>query len=112
MWHLENPLVTECTSYSTQLHGTWNSCLADFHSGKPGPHEGPYAVAKVTPWLIKASVILAPDVFIVHREANRVLSMAVSIGGMAHLRDVMNKAPAEVAHLEKAGWKELLLRGV
>ena len=60
----------------------------------------------------RASVIFAPDVFIAHREASRVLSMAISIGWITHLRDRMNEAPAEVAHLQKAGWKELLLRGV
>ena len=62
--------------------------------------------------MIKASVILAPDVFIAYREVRRALSMAVSIGGMAHPRDLMNEAPEEVAHVQKAGWKELLLRGV
>ena len=60
----------------------------------------------------KASVIFSPDLFIAHREASRVVSMAVSIGGIAHLRDRMNEAPADVAHLQKAGWKELLLRTV
>ena len=52
--------------------------------------------------MIKASVILAPDVFIAHREASRVLSIAISIGGIAHLRDPMNAVPEDVAHLLKA----------
>ena len=60
----------------------------------------------------RASVILAPDVFIAHREASWVLSMAVSTGGIAHLRDRVNDAPAEVTHLEKTGRNEFRLRGV
>ena len=60
----------------------------------------------------RASVILAPDMCVANWEVNRVLSMAVSIRRMNNLRDRINDAPTEVTHLEKAGWKELLLRGV
>ena len=52
------------------------------------------------------------DVFSAHRAECRVLSIAASTEGIAHLRDLMNAVPADVAHLLKAGRKELLLHGV
>ena len=42
----------------------------------------------------------------------RILSIADSTHGIAHHRDLMIKAPVELAHLLKAVWKELLLRGM
>ena len=47
-----------------------------------------------------------------HTGLCRVLSIAKSKKGIAHLRDLMNAAPVDVAHLLKAVWKELLRRGV
>ena len=76
------------------------------------PHEGPHDVAKGTPRLSKASVSLAPDICNAHEAVLRVLSIEVSMGGIAHLRNLMNEAPVDVAHPLKDVWKELLLRGV
>ena len=55
---------------------------------------------------------LAPEICNAHEVVLRVLSIAVSIRGIAHLRDVMNGTPVDVAHLLKDVWKEHLLRGV
>ena len=43
---------------------------------------------------------------------HRVISIADSTDGIAHLRDIRNAASVDLAHLLKAVWKELLLRGV
>ena len=55
---------------------------------------------------------MVPGIFSAHGAVRRVLSIAESTEGIAHLRDLMNAAPVDVAHLLKAVWKELLLRGV
>ena len=34
---------------------------------------------------------------------SRVVSMAVSIGGITHLRNRLNEAPSEITRMEKAG---------
>ena len=55
---------------------------------------------------------LAQDICNAQEAVLRVLSIEISMGGIAHLRDLTNEAPADVAHLLKDVWKEFLLRGV
>ena len=94
--------MVEYTSGSTQSPGTWNNRLADFHSVKLGPHDGPYIEVNGTPRLVNDSAILAADASVAHLAALRVLSIAESREGITHLRVLMKDAPVDVAHVANA----------
>ena len=79
---------------------------------KLGPHDGPYIEVNGTPRLVNDSAILAADASVAHLAAQRVLSIAESREGIAHLRVLMKDAPVDVAHVANAVEKEFLLQGV